>query len=206
MNGRLLCGVALAIVPLALTGCFAPSETGGVFNVHTVERGVLVRGGQPNEKGLRELKKKFHISTVVNFNDVTNDPEAKTAEKLGLNYLPLKDNPWTDMGDVEMIRQFIKVVRDHERNGVVYVHCKTGMERTGAAVAAYRVVDCGWTADKALAELRKHQWLLHAAYFQGIPPFVRQVERERQSWLDDLERMPDPPVQRPDPHIKPKRK
>jgi protein tyrosine/serine phosphatase len=189
---------ALTLLPLALSGCFASSETKAVFNVHTVEPGVLLRGGQPDEKGLRELKKEFGVTTVVNFNDVTNDSEAKTAAKVGLNYLPLPDNPWKDDGDAEMIMQFLKVVRDRERNGVVYVHCKTGMERTGAAVAAYRVVECGWSAEKALTELRKHQWFLHAAYFQGIPPFVRKIERDREDWLKRLDEMPEPPVQRPE--------
>src|SRR5881392_3072358 len=62
-------------------------------DVRTVMPGVLLRGPQPDERALRQLRDKFGVRTIVNFNDLTNKPEAKEAERVGLNYLPLDDDP-----------------------------------------------------------------------------------------------------------------
>ena len=40
-------------------------------------------------------------------------------------------------------------------NSSVFVHCQYGADRTGAAVAVYRVVVLGWTKDDAIAEMDK---------------------------------------------------
>src|SRR5688572_15337493 len=61
---------AIALVSVGMTGCFS-SECSHVPNVHTVVPGVLIRGGQPTKRGLRELRDDHGIRTVVNFNDLT---------------------------------------------------------------------------------------------------------------------------------------
>jgi protein tyrosine/serine phosphatase len=187
--------LVFVVLSAGATGCL-PSESKYVANVKTVTPGVLIRGAQTDERGLRELKEKYGIQTVVNFNDVTNESEGKVAAKLGLNYLPLNDNPWDDKNDREMLLAFLKVMRDQPRNGPVYVHCKVGSDRGGTAVAVYRIVLCDWSADDAAKEVRAHQDWLHALYFSGIPEFLRRVERDKAQWLQWLEEIPDPPVQR----------
>ena len=187
--------VTIALLSVGLPGCLS-SESSSVSNVHTVVPGVLIRGGQPDERGLRTLRDTYRVKTVVNFNDQTNKSEAKAVERLGLNYLPLRDDPFRVEGDRELILSFLKVVRDAGQNGVVYVHCKTGSDRVGVVIATYRIVECGWDADRALAELRRYQDIFHAAVFYGIPSFLREVEQHRAEWLDALDKMPDPPVQR----------
>lgn len=37
-------------------------------------------------------------------------------------------------------------------DGLWYVHCYQGVDRTGIAVARYRVLQCGWTKERARAE------------------------------------------------------
>jgi protein tyrosine phosphatase (PTP) superfamily phosphohydrolase (DUF442 family) len=155
---------------------------------------LLVRGGQPDEAGLRALRDAYGIRTVVNFNDRTADAEAATAGRLELNYLPLPTDPLRlDEGNV---LSFLKVLDGARCDGPVYVHCKDGMDRTGVAVAAYRIIDCGWTADRALAELRRHQSFPHELFFQNVPPFVRRIGRQSKQWAARLAAAPEPPVRR----------
>src|SRR5689334_15323110 len=78
-----------------LTGQF-PSELPGVYHVRTVVPGLLVRGGQPTEHDLIELRDKLGIKTVVNLNDITVDSEAKLVARAGLAYVPLPDNPFDE--------------------------------------------------------------------------------------------------------------
>lgn len=180
------------------TGCF-PSESPELHNVHTVTPGVLLRGGQPGRLGLRHLRDDFGIRTVVNFNDRTCKSEAKHAARMGLNYLPLPDNPFDESGDRELYLAFLKTVRDQCRNAPVYVHCHTGSDRVGLAVAIYRIVECGWDTRRAVAELRRYQPYYFAVFFRHYPSILEDVERHRCDWLRQLEEMPDPPVERPPP-------
>jgi hypothetical protein len=188
--------VVVTLLSAGLTGCF-PSESPHVYNVHTVVPGVLVRGGQPDERGMRELRDQFGIKTVINFNNRSPKSEAGVAACLGLNYLPLPDNPFVEKGDRELHLSFLKTVRDAQRNAPVYVHCRTGSDRVGLAVAVYRIVECGWDADCALAELRDYQPYHMEVFFHRYPAILRDVEQHRSDWLRWLDEMPDPPVQRP---------
>jgi protein-tyrosine phosphatase len=118
---------------------------------------------------------------------------------MGLNYLPLRDNPFEEAGDRELHLAFLKTVRDARRdgNGPVYIHCRTGSDRAGLAVAIYRVIECGWDTPRALDELRHYQPYYMAIFFHRYPAILRDVEAHRADWLRQLDEMPDPPIQRP---------
>ena len=191
---------AVVLLLSAFAGGCAARDTASelcVPNVHTVTPGVLVRGGQPDEPGLRALRDVYGIRTVVNLNDRTAASEAVLARRAGLNYLALPSNALRLEPD--KLLAFLKVVDDPGRNGAVYVHCKEGMDRTGAAVAAYRIVDCGWDADRALAELRRHQSLSHTLLFLNLPPFVRGMGTHSAQWKARLGEMPAPEVEHNEP-------
>jgi hypothetical protein len=174
-----------------MTGRFS-SEVPDVYNVHTVVPGLLVRGGQPTERGLTELRDKLGIRTVVNLNDLTVKSTAKLAARAGLDYVPLPDNPFDEADDRQVHLGFLKAVREQGRYGPVYVHCKTGSDRTGLAVGIYRIVECGWDASRALAELRQNQPYWMAVFFHHYPAILRDVERHRDEWLGALDDVPNP--------------
>jgi protein tyrosine phosphatase (PTP) superfamily phosphohydrolase (DUF442 family) len=176
-----------------LTGQFS-SEAPHVYNVHTVVPGLLVRGGQPTERGLIELRDKLGITTVVNLNDITKDSEAKLAARAGLAYVPLPDNPFDEADDRRVHLGFLRALRDQDRRGPIYVHCKTGTDRTGLAIGIYRIVECGWDASHALAELRQDQPYWMAVFFHHYPAILRDAERHRDEWLRALGEAPDPPA------------
>ena len=55
--------------------------------------------------------------------------------------------------DEDELVEFLKVLAD-PANRPVFVHCKHGADRTGTAVATYRVVCQGWTKEDAIDEMR----------------------------------------------------
>jgi protein tyrosine/serine phosphatase len=182
-------------------GCAMRDPDTGLANVHAVDPGVLVRGGQPNERGFRTLRDEYGVRVVVNLNDATADHEGKLVESLGMQYLALPSNPFHP--DQAKVLRFIQAVREAEplpdgssgsgttgAGGVVYVHCQHGMDRTGYAVAAYRILVDDWTADRAMAELRGYQAFPHAILFPAIGPFVRGVYRDRDTLRVRLTSMP----------------
>jgi protein tyrosine/serine phosphatase len=195
---RFLIGFAVACFLLAgVSGC-GSSETEHICNVHTVVPGLLIRGCQPSERGLQELRDRFGVRTIVNLNNLSSKSQAKVVERTGLNYLPLPDNPIWEGDDHDVHIAFLKEVRNARTNGdaVVYLHCKTGTDRVGLAIAVYRIVECGWTAERALDELHLYQsWFFRILMFR-YPAILRNVERHREEWIRELEKMPDPPVRR----------
>jgi protein tyrosine/serine phosphatase len=173
-----LCGIAGG-------GCAVTDARTGLTNVHTVSPGVLVRGGQPSDLGFRTLRDYYGVRTVVNLNDATARTEGKLVESLGMRYVALPSNAFRP--DADKVIEFLQSIRELQRStpggsgGAVYVHCRHGMDRTGYAVAAYRILVDGWTADRAMAELRAHQAFPHAMLFPAIEPFVRGVYRDREA-------------------------
>jgi protein tyrosine/serine phosphatase len=176
----------LALASLCATfggGCAATDAKTGLTNVHTVSPGVLVRGGQPSDLGFRTLRDDYGVRTVVNLNDSTAKTEGHVVESLGMRYVALPSNAFRP--DADKVLEFLQAIRDLQSTsgrgsrGAVYVHCQHGMDRTGYAVAAYRILVDGWDADRAMAELRGHQAFPHALLFPAIEPFVRRVYQDR---------------------------
>ena len=210
LTRALWCFIAVAAAALS-TGCCPPKAVGPVTEakhvrfVHTVTPGVLIRGAEPDERGMRELRDTFGVKTVVNFNNMTSKSGAKRAAQLGLNYLPLPDNPLFECGDEERYLAFMKCIRDAKSNGQlpVYVHCDTGLDRVGVAVGVYRIVEEGWDADRALAELHGYQRCFFALVFFRYDGILHKVERTREEWRSRLNQTPSPPLQRNAPTTRP---
>jgi protein tyrosine/serine phosphatase len=167
----------LLVAFVALCGGCTSSEI-NTANVHTVEPGLLVRGSQPDEAGFRTLQQVYGIRTVVNLNDATAEREGPIVTGLGMKYVALPSNAWRP--DTAKVLAFLKTVEAGD--GPVYVHCQHGMDRTGFAVAAYRVAVQDWDADRAMTELRSYQAFPHQFVFPGIEPFVRGIDRDRADW------------------------
>jgi protein tyrosine phosphatase (PTP) superfamily phosphohydrolase (DUF442 family) len=194
LRAFVLLAVLTPLCGLSAGGCASARSTPtGVANVHTVAPGVLVRGGQPDAAGFRALKQAYGIGTVVNLNHETAASEAKIVEALGMRYVALPSNAFRP--DAAKVLMFLQAVAAASaESGAVYVHCRHGMDRTGFAVAAYRILTEGWDADRAMAELRKHQAFPHALLFPAIEPFVRRVYRDRETWLRQLAPTGAPPA------------
>lgn len=161
---------------ILLTGCATGQPR--VANVHTVTPS-LVRGGQPNAAALKSLKETYGIQTVVNLNGSTATSEGIFASALDLHYVPIPSDPFNPERD--KILKFLALATD-PHSGTVFVHCQHGMDRTGVAVAVYRMIVQDWSQRDALDELQKYQSYSHEIVFPEIPRFLEEVDRTRPQW------------------------
>ncbi len=110
----------------------------------------LYRGGQPNREGMKALKK-LGIGVVVDMRGSRNKNEAAAVNEMGMEYFSIPSHcPFpTD----KPYARFLTIVQENPGKKV-FVHCRLGDDRTGMAVAAYRMADEGWSADEALEEMK----------------------------------------------------
>ena len=120
----------------------------GCRNLHQVDDN-LYRGAQPTVEGFHELKK-LGIKTVVNLRRGNTDRQGIKETKLAYVQIPTKHYDAT----AEELILFLKIATD-EKHTPVFVHCRSGANRTGMMVAIYRVAVNGWTKQEALKEMRE---------------------------------------------------
>ena len=146
----------------------------------------LYRGGQPTLEGMEALKK-LGVDIVVDMRGGRQEAENKIADKLGMRYISIPshcpfptDKPWA---------QFLAVIRDNP-DRKIFVHCRLGDDRTGLAIASYRIADEGWTAAEALNEMKTFGFSgVHHAICPGLESYVESFpERlKKDSAFKDLQ-------------------
>ena len=144
-----------------------PSGTGlshalGISNFAEVTP-YLYRGGQPDDAAFSALKK-MGIDIVVDMRSGNRKHEKHAVTKLGMRYVQISwhcpfpsDKPFAE---------FLKIVEDNPKKKIL-VHCRLGDDRTGMAVAAYRMAEQGWSADQAMAEM--HQFGFGGVHYLICP-------------------------------------
>ena len=145
-----------------------PVSVPGMANFAQVSP-VLYRGAQPTREGFFDLKKRG-IRTIVNLR-YWHDDKALLAGT-SLRYIHIPSNPWHI--ESEDSATFLAIVRD-PANQPVFVHCQHGSDRTGAAVACYRVIEQGWTKDEAIAELPAYGF---HPIFANVKSYIERLSAE----------------------------
>ena len=109
----------------------------------------LYRGGQPHGTGLQELKK-MGVDIVVDLRLSGTDKEKAQVNKMGMSYISI---PFDCLFPTDQtFARFLKVLRDNPKKKI-FVHCRYGDDRTGMAIAAYRMAVEGWSAAEARNEM-----------------------------------------------------
>jgi protein tyrosine/serine phosphatase len=159
MNWRKLRFPAIALFMLLAqlaTALSAQDKRGGerryeeLPNFHQVKT-KLYRGGQPRKGGIQELVS-LGINTIVNLRDDDERAraEGQEAETAGLRYFNV---PFGRLGRPtdEQVERVLSLINAPE-NGIVFVHCARGEDRTGTVIAIYRINLDGWTGEQATSE------------------------------------------------------
>jgi tyrosine-protein phosphatase SIW14 len=111
---------------------------------------TLYRGGQPSLKGLEELKK-MDVAIIVDMRSGNRKSEERIVNRLGMKYVHIS---WhCPLPTDKPFARFLAVIEQNPGKRV-FVHCRLGDDRTGMAVAAYRMAEEGWSADEAMNEMR----------------------------------------------------
>jgi len=109
----------------------------------------LYRGALPQPEGLKTLKD-MGVSIVVDMRTGAGKGEETNVTKLGMQYVNI---PWhCPLPSDDPLLKFLKVIEQNPGKKV-FVHCRLGDDRTGMAVASYRMAEEGWSADEALKEM-----------------------------------------------------
>jgi protein tyrosine phosphatase (PTP) superfamily phosphohydrolase (DUF442 family) len=109
----------------------------------------IFRSAQPDSRDLRAVRERG-VRTVVVLRTEIPEQERDAAAELGLElvHVPMDG---TKLPSMEELDQAMTVILNPSKRPVL-VHCAHGEERTGAVIAAYRVVADGWDPAAAEAE------------------------------------------------------
>jgi len=143
-----------------------PISLPGVKNFFKVSD-TLYRGAQPQKQGFQELEK-MGIKSIVNLRNSNDDQELMTGTKLEYFHIPMiaffpKKNKF---------KRFLEIV-SNPANQPVFVHCKHGADRTGAAVALYRIKIQNWKIPDAINEMVNGGYNFHKIH-NHLKNFIRK--------------------------------
>ena len=153
-----------------------PVEGLGLSNTYQVSE-TLYRGSQPTPDGFRTLQR-LGIRTVVNLRLNHSDVDEIQASGVGpeaFAYEHIRMAAW-DADEAEVLA-FLRIATT-PASAPIFVHCEHGSDRTGAMVAAYRVVVQGWSKEAAIREMRDGPFGFHWIW-QGLPRFIERMDVAR---------------------------
>lgn len=140
-------------------------------NLYKVSETVY-RSEQPNRKGMQELEE-LGLKTIINLRNRINDNHEVRETDLIPKRIPI--NSWKF--EYNDIVETLKVIENSEKP--VLIHCLHGSDRTGAMVAAYRMVYQNWSKDDAIAEFLEPRFGYHEKWFPEIPKILKGLDIEQ---------------------------
>lgn len=111
---------------------------------------TLYRGAQASHEGFRRLAA-MGVKIVIDLRG-NRKSEREFVKSLGMSYVSMgwecsfpKDKTFAD---------FLTLIVDNPGTKI-FVHCRVGDDRTGMMIAAYRMAEQGWSAEKAEKEMER---------------------------------------------------
>lgn len=184
-------GLAVVIaVSICLNGCASADKKAPdsctstldspIVRFCQVTEDVLWRGGKPDKVGAAWLIE-HGVKTIVNLELLHDDlpiiaqASIKTAKTFKVGYFRVKD--WEPLPvlapsvEDEHVVHFLAIASQAE-NQPVYVHCRSGQNRTGIMVAAFRlIVEGRQDTGAVIEEMRDYQGFfsdVDAEYLRGL--------------------------------------
>jgi tyrosine-protein phosphatase SIW14 len=146
-------------------GWAAPVLIRGAPNCYKVSD-FLYRGAQPNREGFLELKN-MGVKTIINLREFNSD--TKLLEGTDLKYFHI---PSDITRPVKKDYQKVLDIAGNPEFQPVFIHCYYGADRTGTAVALYRIIAQRWDTGEAIRELQQGGYGFHSIY-REIVIFIR---------------------------------
>lgn len=143
--------VLLSLVAISLAGLQAAPipDVSGVPNFHRVDEHVY-RGAQPKDAGFAALAR-IGIKTVIDLRGEVSE-ESAVVQRAGMRYIRL---PWSGYkAPAEAQIAAVLAVLNDSSQWPVFVHCRRGADRTGTAIACYRIAHDHWNNQQALEEAK----------------------------------------------------
>ena len=154
---------ALLAVALALPAAAQNLSNIRIDNFGRVNANYF-RGAQPEGGDYTDLAS-LGVKTVIDLTQDGDASEPSLVQHEGMKFFRIPMTTHETPSDAK-VAQFLKLVND-PANQPVYVHCQGGRHRTGVMTAVYRMVNEGWTADRAFAEMKQYKFgadFLHSEF------------------------------------------
>ena len=140
----------------------------GLSNFYLVTTN-LYRGAQPTAQGMTELHA-MGIKTVLNLRSFHSDHHLVSSGDLKLARLHMK--PWH--AEDEDVVAFLRIA-SNTNNLPLFVHCQRGADRTGMICAMYRIVECGWSKEAAIQEMKEGGFHFNSGW-QNLVDYINKVD------------------------------
>lgn len=162
----LLAGLVLALI-VGTPFLYASLQTKKYRNLRVVDQGRLYRSGQMSPDGFAKAVRELGIGTVISLRDTLDEDgdhsdgwEEEFCQELGVRFVRIAPEDWSELnGEIpgdRTVGQFLTILSDEEsQRRPVLVHCFAGVHRTGVHCATYRMQKSGWTAEEAIAEMKR---------------------------------------------------
>ncbi|MBQ4915027.1 dual specificity protein phosphatase family protein [Maribacter sp. MMG018] len=175
---KLFAFISLSLISLAFSlpnkalqeGASEKIASDHFHNLYQVSDG-LYRSEQPSKKGMRELEA-MGIQSILNLRRQKTDEKKLKDSDLHLDRIPLKASK-LDEAD---IFKALSLIQQAEKP--VLVHCWHGSDRTGAIVAAYRMVFDNWAKERAIAEFTEDRFGYHQGRFPNLIGLLESLDVE----------------------------
>ena len=169
-HGLLVCLLAAAVL---LNACQSAERSDAYpKNFHKVNEDIR-RSGQPSADEMAFLVKAEGIQSVLNLRDYHDDADEAGTLDIVRYDIPLSAG---SIAEDDLVRILQTVKRAPKP---VLIHCRHGSDRTGAAVAACRIVFDGWTVEQAVSELMEPEYGHHRTLYKNIPELLRKADWDR---------------------------
>ena len=160
-----------------------------------VEEGIIYRSGQLNASLVETTLERYHIALIVSLtsedpNDRDQRAELQAAADLGID-LQRYTLSGNGTGDIQAYAKAIAAIVQAKKAGrPVLVHCATGTQRTGGAIAFYRLLVERRPSSSVYRELRRYGW---RPSDRALPDYVNRHMADLAQLLVDMEVIQDVP-------------
>jgi tyrosine-protein phosphatase SIW14 len=136
----------------------------------------LWRGSQPDREDAEVFRRLANagVKTVINLRHDHDDFPLLRDTQIQYLWLPMRAwHPETE--EMVLFLSALRRIFADPNRWPVFVHCAEGKDRTGYAIASYRIVEQAWTADDAIHEMFDFRY--NPIWF-GNPAFLRRLKQE----------------------------
>jgi protein tyrosine/serine phosphatase len=127
----------------------------------------LYRGAQPELEGMEELKE-LGIRSIVNLRSSKGDEKLIVGYDFKYFHIPVN----TFSPKIDQFKQFLSIVSNPD-NCPLFVHCQHGADRTGAAVAIFRIKIQRWNVKEAIDEMVNGGYNFHKIH-SHLKKFIKK--------------------------------
>lgn len=153
--------VVAAMFALAVTiPAAAQNAAFNLSRIHIGNFGMInanyYRGAQPKGHDYADLAS-IGVKSVIDLTDgdgMASEPAMVKNAGMKSFKIPMSGHVTPSQAQLS---EFMKIVNDPQ-NQPVYVHCVGGKHRTGVMTAAYRMINEGWTGQRAFAEMKAYKF------------------------------------------------